>query len=62
MPYEILKVNYRDSGCNNKDELRKILKSQIEVMIKEGWYCSGDILTYEFNGVLYAMYQLMLKE
>jgi len=60
MSYEILMVDYNDSKCKNKDELRKILQDKIELLINQGYYCVSEIQILELKN-LYRMYQLMMK-
>lgn len=59
MPYTILIANGRGDG----DVLRisKELESYVESHMKMGWVCTGGVAVLQSEGIVYQMYQAMVK-
>lgn len=59
MPYTILFTSERNDA--NVVKLSKELESYVESHMKMGWVCTGGVVVLQSEGMVYQMYQAMVK-
>ena len=63
MSYKIVSSDHTDTDPKyvNSEILRLILEEKVCALIVDGWSCSGNIVILHNEGIIYAMYQTMIK-
>ena len=63
MPYKIVSADHTDTDPKyvNNEILRLILEEKVNALMNDGWSCSGNIVILNENGIIYSMYQTMIK-
>jgi hypothetical protein len=52
---------YKNDIIVNSEMLSKSLEAKVEALMKEGWTCVGGVGLFTTEGILYNMYQAMVK-
>jgi hypothetical protein len=63
MPYKIVCSDYTDTDPKyvNNEILRLILEQKVNALMAQGWSCSGNIVILHEGGIIFSMYQTMIK-
>lgn len=55
------KIVYAECEGSSHDNLCKSLEANVEVLLNEGWTCVGGVALIFDTGIIYNMYQAMVK-
>lgn len=52
---------FKADAIGNNEALSRSLETKVDALMKKGWSCSGGVAIFSSEGVVYNMYQAMVK-